>query len=63
MTTGQFIYVFSRQDRDTLLRAGFLMLREDEPNCVFVFKTDDRLSYALTEMSYIRSDSMSFSGT
>lgn len=55
-----FIYVFDATARDHLLKAGFLLLKEDKRNGVYVFRADDCLSYALGDISYLTSDTLSF---
>lgn len=36
----KFIYVFDTASRDALLREGFLLLKADEENDVYVFEND-----------------------
>lgn len=56
----KFIYVFNTKDRDKLQNTGFILLKEDERNSVYVFATDDSLNFALDDMSYLRSDILTF---
>ncbi len=58
--TKQFIYVFDSSARDTLLEAGFLLLKEDARNQIFVFRADETLSFALSDISFLTSDTLSF---
>ena len=57
---GQFLYVFSRSDRERMLNAGFPLLMEDSDNSVYVFRDVDSLSFALEDISYLRSNSIRF---
>lgn len=56
----KFIYVFSKDDRDVLLKAGFTLLKEDTRNSIYVFGKSNSLTFALTEVSYIESDTLTF---
>lgn len=56
----KFIYVFSKDDRDVLLKAGFTLLKEDTRNSIYVFGKSNSLIFALTEVSYIESDTLTF---
>lgn len=57
-----FIYVFDASARDRLAEAGFLLLKKDEANEVYVFANDDteRLMAMRPEFSYVLSGSLSF---
>lgn len=56
----KFIYVFNKDDRDVLLKAGFTLLKEDTRNSIYVFGKSNSLTFALTEVSYIESDTLTF---
>jgi hypothetical protein len=56
----KFICVFSEESKNELLEAGFILLREDEYNSIYIFHDDPSKSYALADISFIRSDSLSF---
>ncbi len=55
-----FIYVFSSAARDELLAAGFVLLKEDENNSLYIFKADGTLTFTLNDASYAMSDTLSF---
>ena len=59
---GKFIYVFEPAARDELLQAGFLMLKEDEQNEMWVFAREDSLRFDLerADFSYTTSDTLTF---
>lgn len=56
----KFIYVFDKDARDALLKAGFKLLKEDERGNVYIFMNQDKSSYALAEFSYIENDTLTF---
>ena len=56
----KFIYVFSKKDKETLQKAGFILLKEDERNDMYVFNRNDTLTFALADMSYLTSDTLTF---
>ena len=56
----KFIYVFSKKDKETLQKAGFILLKEDEKNDMYVFNRNDTLTFALADMSYLTSDTLTF---
>lgn len=57
-----FIYVFDSAARDMLLQAGFLLLKEDEQNSVYVFANDSTLKFSetLSDHSHVLSDNLTF---
>lgn len=59
---GKFIYVFDSAARDILAKAGFLLLKSDERNHMWVFAEDDSLNFDLerADFSMIRSDKLTF---
>lgn len=56
----KFIYVFSKEDRDALLRAGFSQLKNDENNNLFVFANQTNMNFDLLDMEFVRSNTLSF---
>ncbi len=58
----KFIYVFSDENRDRLLACGCTLLKSDTKNQRYVFANDGSalMFDALTSMSYIKSDSITF---
>lgn len=49
---GKFIYVFDAAARDELSQAGFLLLKEDERNSIWVFAADDESDFDLIHASF-----------
>lgn len=56
----KFIYVFNSKDKDTLESAGYKMLKADDKNSVYVFKAEDRLAFALSNVNFIPSNTLTF---
>lgn len=57
----KFIYVFDTASKDKLLRAGFVLLKEDQANNIAVFVNDERLSFALDDVIHISMNTLSYS--
>lgn len=57
-----FIYVFDTAARDRLLEAGFLLLKKDEENLIYIFANDDtgRFAALTAQFSYVLSDTLTF---
>ena len=56
----KFIYVFKKEDRDTLLSEGYTLLKEDNSNSMYVFETTEKLCFGLTDMDFVYSDTLTF---
>lgn len=57
---GKFIYVFSKEARDRLLAGNYTLLKSDESNEIYVFVNQAEMTFALSDVSYICSDSLTF---
>jgi hypothetical protein len=60
---GQFMYVFSGEAKEKLANAGFVLLKEDTLNDVYVFKADDKLMFSadwMNDISVVLSDTLTF---
>jgi hypothetical protein len=59
---GKFVYVYQSAARDKLAQAGFVMVKADERNHIWVFARDSVPGYCLddAEVSYILSDTLTF---
>lgn len=55
-----FIYVFDESAKSKLLGAGFVLLKEDVDNSIYVFHFDGNLTFANEDVSYVLSDTLSF---
>lgn len=56
----KFIYVFNKDSKELLVQAGFVLLKEDEHNSVYIFSNNPSLLFALKGISYIPSDKLTF---
>ena len=56
----RFIYVFSEKDRDTLIEAGYNLLKSDKCHSTFIFKDDPELEFDLGTLTYVRSNVLTF---
>ena len=56
----KFIYVFKKEDRDRLLSDGYVLLKEDDSNSIYVFEIGDKLVFELTDMDFVYSDTLTF---
>ena len=56
----KFIYVFSKSARDRLLAANYNLLKSDEQNEVYVFANQMDMTFALADISFIRSNTLTF---
>lgn len=56
----KFIYVFSQSDMDKMLFKGFLLLKSDQHNNMYVFLNDGNLTLDDLDISYILSDKLTF---
>lgn len=56
----KFIYVFSQSDRDKMLLNGFLLLKSDEQNKMYVFLNEGHSSPEGLDISYILSEKLTF---
>lgn len=56
----KFIYVFTEDDRDKLLKAGHHILVNDEQNSIYVFASDNTIYFSLNGITdYISSNTIS----
>ena len=55
-----FIYVFSIQDRDTLLSKGYKLLKSDEKNNIYIFANNDQFTFGETDMKFVFSNTLTF---
>lgn len=56
----KFIYVFSKEARDRLLSANYALIKSDEKNEIYVFANQTEMTFALADISFIRSDTLTF---
>ena len=51
-----FIYVYGRDAKDKLLKAGFRLLGENEQDDYYVFENKSELLFSISDVSYRPSD-------
>ena len=56
----KFIYVFSLDEKNKLQNAGFTLLKEDTNNSIYVFGMNNSLNFALADVSYVETDTLTF---
>ena len=56
----KFLYVFNKEARDRLLAANYTLLKSDERNGIYVFANQVEMTFALADISFIRSDTLTF---
>lgn len=55
----RFIYVFDPETRDKLAALGYICIKSDERNKLYVFLNDERLSFAKID-GCVTSDKLTF---
>lgn len=58
--TGKFIYVFDINTKENMVKAGFKLMKSDDRNDIYVFLSDDSLRFDFSNISTIRSDTITF---
>lgn len=56
----KFLYVFSKDDRDLLIAAGYALLKSDDKNDLYVFVNQMNMNFDLLDMAFVRSDVLTF---
>lgn len=56
----RFIYVFSKKDRDELVKRGFALLKDDTTKDVYVFVNSCKGEFDLSPMTFALSDTLTF---
>lgn len=54
-----FVYVFCKEARDSLLKRGYTMLREDARQKVWVFANKDGVPFPDEDYPFVLSDTLS----
>ena len=55
-----FIYVFTKNDRDKLLSLGFTMLKSDNDTDTYVFINDEQQKISITDVKFALSNTLTF---
>lgn len=56
----KFLYVFSKDNRDLLIAAGYTLLKSDDKNDLYVFVNQANLAFDLADMYFVRSNVLTF---
>lgn len=56
----KFLYVFSKDNRDLLIAAGYTFLKSDDKNDLYVFVNQANLAFDLADMYFVRSNVLTF---
>ena len=56
----QFLYVFEEEARDKLLAEGFVLLKSDNKNDVYIFANKTDMNFELVDITFVRSDVLTF---
>lgn len=57
---GSFIYVFNTDDMEKMLAAGYSLMKADEKNNMYIFADNDGMSFDLSDMCFVRSNTLTF---
>lgn len=60
MCAEKFIYVFSADARDKMSELGYVLVKSDPHNCIYVFENNPRLSFSKLDISTIKSNTLTF---
>lgn len=60
MVKTNFIYVFDADAKNKLLAMQFMMLKSDDKNNVYIFVNDDNENFAVDDIPYMISDTLTF---
>lgn len=55
----KFIYVFNENAKNKLIDNGYFLLISDEHNSTYIFENKAEFCFALEDISYITSDTLS----
>lgn len=56
----KFIYVFSEEACSALVAEGYTLLKSDKKNNMFVFENKSELHFAIDDIEYLFSDTLTF---
>lgn len=56
----KFLYVFSKDNRDSMIAAGYTLLKSDDKNDLYVFVNQTNLAFDLADMYFVRSNTLTF---
>lgn len=56
----KFIYVFSEEDYNTLLKAGYKLLKSNQTKNIYVFENQQQLHFDLNTVNAVSSSVLTF---
>ena len=62
----RFIYVMKKEDKDKMVEMGYLLIKEDKRNLIWVFENKDVTTFASEDeitnagVSFVLSDTLTF---
>ena len=57
----KFIYVFSQDDKEKLITAGYNLLKADTQNDIYTFEANEKLNFVLNSLvEFVESDKLTF---
>ena len=56
----KFIYVFDEVSRDALIQRGYVLMKEDPRNRIYIFLNDGKGEFGLSESSFALSNILTF---
>lgn len=56
----KFIYVFDSAEKEKLLAAGFVLLKEDNDKGIYIFLASSEIEFALNGTSHILTNVLTF---
>ena len=56
----KFIYVFAEEDRDKLMSLGYILIKADCRQDIYVFENKQTMTFDLNEMKFVYSNTITF---
>ena len=56
----KFLYVFSKEARDSLIAANYALLKSDDRNCIYVFSNKMDMTFSMAGIPCMRSTTLAF---
>lgn len=56
----KFIYVFDKETSDTLIKQGFILVKSDKQNKVYIFENNSRNKLNFSKKNFVFSNTLTF---
>lgn len=56
----KFFYVFSKDARDELLAAGYMIIKNDEHNNMYIFENKKNLTFDKKKVKHLETNTLTF---